>query len=103
MSLPDTIDNVYMHHPTIIMANNVKYHSSCIDANTKVAVIVLDALDECSDQSLVADSLSVIFTHSKSLPVKFLITSWPEIKVKDLLLNHGLTQASFFMRLKRRL
>ena len=46
-------------------------------------VIVLDALDECSDQSLVAELLSVILRHSKSLPVKFFITSRPEIKVKE--------------------
>ena len=46
-------------------------------------VIVLDALDECSDQSLVAELLSVILRHSKSLPVKFFITSRPEIRVKE--------------------
>ena len=47
-----------------------------------VPVIVLDALDECSDQSLVAELLDVILGHSKSLPVKFFITSRPEIVVK---------------------
>ena len=46
-------------------------------------VIVLDALDECSDQSLVAELLSVIFKHSTSLPVKFFITSRPEIRLKE--------------------
>ena len=33
-----------------------------------ILVIVLDALDECSDQSYVAELLSVILKHSKSLP-----------------------------------
>jgi len=47
-----------------------------------VPVIVLDALDECSDQSLVAELLSVISKHSISLPVKFFITSRPEIMLK---------------------
>ena len=47
-----------------------------------VPVIVLDALDECSDQSLVAELLSVILQHSKSLPIKFLITSCLEIVLK---------------------
>ena len=48
-----------------------------------VPVIVLDALDECSDQSLVAELLYMILQHSKSLPVKFFITSRPETVVKE--------------------
>jgi len=48
-----------------------------------IPVIVLDALDECSDQSLVAELLSVILKHSTSLPVKFFITSRPEIRLKE--------------------
>ncbi|KAF8797378.1 WD40 repeat-like protein, partial [Phlegmacium glaucopus] len=48
-----------------------------------VPVIVLDALDECSDQSLVAELLSVILKHSASLPVKFFITSRPETRLKE--------------------
>ena len=48
-----------------------------------VPVIVLDALDECSDKSLVTELLDVILGHSKSLPVKFFITSRPEIVVKE--------------------
>ena len=46
-------------------------------------VIVLDALDECSDQFLVAELVSVILKHSTSLPVKFFITSRPEIVLKE--------------------
>ncbi|KAF8800342.1 hypothetical protein BYT27DRAFT_7148666, partial [Phlegmacium glaucopus] len=46
-------------------------------------VIVLDALDECSDQSLVAELLSMVLKHSKSLPIKFFITSRPEIVLKE--------------------
>ncbi|KAF8805798.1 WD40 repeat-like protein, partial [Phlegmacium glaucopus] len=46
-------------------------------------VIVLDALDECSSQSHVAELLSMILKHSKSLPVKFFITSHPEIVLKE--------------------
>jgi len=48
-----------------------------------VPVVVLDALDECSNQSLVAELLSEILKHSKFLPVKFFITSRPEIVVKE--------------------
>ena len=52
-------------------------------SNIVFPVIVLDALDECSDQSLVTELLSVILKHSKSLPVKFFITSRPEIRLKE--------------------
>ena len=48
-----------------------------------ILVIVLDALDECSDQSLVAELLSMVLKHSKSLPVKFFITSRPEVVLKE--------------------
>jgi hypothetical protein len=48
-----------------------------------IPVIVLDALDECSDQSLVAELLSMILRHSASIPLKFFITSRPEIVVKE--------------------
>ena len=48
-----------------------------------VPVIVLDALDECSDQSLVAELLDMILGHSKSLPVKFFIASRPEVAVRE--------------------
>ena len=57
---------------------------ACKENRVAVApVIILDALDECSDQSLVAELLDVILEHSKSLPVKFFITSRPEIVVKE--------------------
>jgi hypothetical protein len=52
-------------------------------SNIVFPVIVLDALDECSDQSLVAELLSMILKHSTSLPVKFFISSRPEIRLKD--------------------
>ena len=48
-----------------------------------VPVVVLDALDECSDQSLVAELLSVILKHSASLPLKFFITSRPDIVLQE--------------------
>ena len=59
-------------------------------------VIVLDALDECSDQSLVAELLSVIFKHSKSLPVKFFVTSRPEVVLKETF-DHSLGHSNFIL------
>ena len=61
-----------------------------------VPVIVLDALDECSDQSLVAELLSVILKHSKSLPVKFFITSRPEVVLKETF-DHSLGHSNFIL------
>ncbi|KAF8816507.1 WD40 repeat-like protein [Phlegmacium glaucopus] len=61
-----------------------------------VPVIVLDALDECSDQSLVAELLSVILKHSKSLPVKFFITSRPEIVLKETF-DHSWDHSNFIL------
>ena len=48
-----------------------------------IPVIILDALDECSDQHLVAELLSEILKHNKSLPVKFFISSRPEVELKE--------------------
>ena len=63
----------------------VKPLTAAFRDTSKIAfpVIVLDALDECSDQSLVAELLSVILKHSPSLPMKFFITSRPEISLKE--------------------
>ena len=61
-----------------------------------VPVIVLDALDECSDQSLVTELLDVILGHSKSLPLKFFITSRPEIMVKESF-NHSWDHSNFIL------
>ncbi|KAF8812165.1 hypothetical protein BYT27DRAFT_7274884, partial [Phlegmacium glaucopus] len=61
-----------------------------------VPVIVLDALDECSDQSLVAELLSVISKHSKSLPIKFFITSHPEIVLKETF-DHSWDYSNFIL------
>ena len=61
-----------------------------------VPVIVLDALDECSDQSLVAELLSVILKHSESLPLKFFITSRPEVVLKETF-DYSLGHCNFIL------
>ena len=61
-----------------------------------VPVIVLDALDECSDQSPVTELLDVILGHSKSLPVKFFITSRPEMVVKESF-DHSRAHSNFIL------
>ena len=61
-----------------------------------VPVIVLDALDECSDQSLVAELLDMILKHSKSVPVKFFITSRPEVVLKETF-GHSWSHSNFIL------
>ncbi|CCO28508.1 Vegetative incompatibility protein HET-E-1 [Rhizoctonia solani AG-1 IB] len=41
-------------------------------------IVVIDALDECSDARGTQFMLELIFRHAKSLPVKFFVTSRPE-------------------------
>jgi len=69
---------------------------TAVHRDTRVPVIVLDALDECSDQSHVAELLSVILKHSESLPVKFFITSRPEIVLKESF-DHSLGHSNFIL------
>ena len=61
-----------------------------------VPIIVLDALDECSNQTLVAELLSLILKHCKSLPVKFFITSRPAIVLKETF-DHPWGHSSFIL------
>ena len=61
-----------------------------------VPVVVLDALDECSDQSLVAELLSMTLKHNTSLPIRFFITSCPEIKLEESFHKSG-AHSSFIL------
>ncbi|KAF4609693.1 hypothetical protein D9613_011929 [Agrocybe pediades] len=48
------------------------------DAIPDGAIIVIDALDECSDISATALFLKVLMTYATCLPIKFLVASRPE-------------------------
>ncbi|KAF4609761.1 hypothetical protein D9613_011913 [Agrocybe pediades] len=48
------------------------------DAIPDGAIIVIDALDECSDISATALFLKVLMTYATRLPIKFLVASRPE-------------------------
>ena len=52
-------------------------------------IIVIDALDECSDQSDVSDLLAIIRQYSPILPLKFFITSRPERQVQSFFRQEG--------------
>ena len=72
------------------------YRDTSLRGVLVVPVVVLDALDECSDQSLVAELLSVILKHSQSLPVKFFITSRPEVVLKETF-DHSWGHSKFIL------
>ncbi|KAG6851981.1 hypothetical protein H0H87_011467, partial [Tephrocybe sp. NHM501043] len=49
-------------------------------------VIVIDAMDECQDSSLVQLLLDALLESAASLPLKFFITSRPEFRIRDKML-----------------
>ncbi|KAH7339134.1 hypothetical protein B0J17DRAFT_717566 [Rhizoctonia solani] len=59
-------------------------------------VVIIDALDECSDHSGVKTLLSALFQHASSLPVKFFITSRPEPEIRDEVLSHRSAKREVF-------
>ena len=46
-------------------------------------VVVIDALDECSDLSTVELFIKAVLTYSFQIPLKFLITSRPESRIRN--------------------
>ncbi|KAF4609654.1 hypothetical protein D9613_012003 [Agrocybe pediades] len=55
------------------------------DAIPDGAIVVIDALDECSDVSATALFLKVLMTYATRLPIKFLVASRPEtVIVKNM-------------------
>ncbi|KAG6815322.1 hypothetical protein H0H87_002973 [Tephrocybe sp. NHM501043] len=49
-------------------------------------VIVIDAMDECQDSSLVQLLLDALLESTASLPLKYFITSQPEFRIRDKML-----------------
>ena len=52
-------------------------------------IIVIDALDECADQSQVRNVLEIIRIYSPILPLKFFITSRPERHIQNVFHQEG--------------
>ncbi|KAF8751083.1 WD40 repeat-like protein [Rhizoctonia solani] len=46
-------------------------------------VVVIDALDECEDSKSTQQILHILLTKSRSLPIKFFISSRPEAAIRD--------------------
>ena len=60
-------------------------------------VIVIDALDECANQSDVSDVLTIIRQFSPILPLKFFITSRPERQIQNVFRQEGASRYSKFI------
>ena len=60
-------------------------------------VVVIDALDECDDQSDVSDVLAIIRQYSSILPLKFFITSRPERQIQNIFHQEGASRYSKFI------
>ena len=60
-------------------------------------IIVIDALDECTNQSDVSDVLTIIRKYSSILPLKFFITSRPEREIQNVFRQEGTSRYSKFI------
>ena len=60
-------------------------------------VVVIDALDECANQSDVSDVLAIICQYSPILPLKFFITSRPERQIQHAFRQEGTSRYSKFI------
>ncbi|CUA69303.1 hypothetical protein RSOLAG22IIIB_08427 [Rhizoctonia solani] len=56
-------------------------------------VVVIDALDECSDPHTVKVMLEVLFRYAANLPVKFFVTSRPEPVIRNSMMA-GITECN---------
>lgn len=66
------------------------------DLTKRSVVVVIDALDECADQSKVEMMLSIISQHLPHLPIKFLVTSRPERHIRETFSGPDFTDSSKF-------
>ena len=74
---PDAGDRVMTQQFSDLIATPLKAVSGELMSRAPV-IVIIDALDECDNQSDVSDMLSIISRHSPNLPIKFFITSRPE-------------------------
>lgn len=50
-------------------------------------VVVIDALDECDDSSIVVRVLDTLFQYAANLPIKFFVTSRPEPAIRKKMMS----------------
>jgi hypothetical protein len=77
---PDAANRTIKQQFTDLVVKPIR--ESATELSGRPIVVVIDGLDECSNQSDVRALLSVIFQHSSELPLKIFITSRPEQVVR---------------------
>ncbi|KZV63220.1 hypothetical protein PENSPDRAFT_758152 [Peniophora sp. CONT] len=63
----------------------LKIPLSSVDKGSPMLVLIVDALDECTDEDITRDLLSRLVELSGMLPVKFFLTSRPEPHIRQQL------------------
>ncbi|CAE6437694.1 unnamed protein product [Rhizoctonia solani] len=53
------------------------------EAQPPSLVVVIDALDECENETSTRRILDVLLTHSEGLPIKFVVSSRPEATIRE--------------------
>jgi hypothetical protein len=92
---PDAGHKVLNHQFTNLIVNPVT--ASITEHTERPIVIVIDALDECGDQTEVQKWLSVIFKRSHQLPFKIFITSRPEQAIRTGFNQHPKMYSEFIL------
>ncbi|CEL61679.1 putative WD repeat-containing protein alr3466 OS=Nostoc sp, (strain PCC 7120 / UTEX 2576) GN=alr3466 PE=4 SV=1 [Rhizoctonia solani AG-1 IB] len=59
------------------------------DALPENMVVAIDALDECTDKESTSQILDILLTRASHLPLKFLVSSRPEPRIRDKLEQIG--------------
>jgi hypothetical protein len=60
-------------------------------------VVVIDALDECSDVNGTSLVLELLFCHARNLPIKFFVTSRPEPGISNKMMDRDDRARSFLI------
>ena len=80
-----------------LIVTPTKAASEGVSTSPRPLIIVIDALDECSNQNDVRDMLTIIRQHSPTLRLKFVITSRPERQIKNVFRQEGTSRYSKFI------
>ncbi|KAB5591832.1 vegetative incompatibility protein HET-E-1 [Ceratobasidium theobromae] len=67
------------------------------DAIPENLIVVIDALDECSDSNGVGSILDILFRHGTDLPLKFFVTSRPEPSIWQRMQSQSVGARSVFV------
>ena len=80
-----------------LIVTPTKAVSEDVSTPPRPLIIVIDALDECTDQNDVRNMLTIIRQYSPLLPLKFFITSRPERQIQNVFRREGTSRYSKFI------